>query len=151
MPHVERSTDIAASPEEVWKWIVEPEKILRWNEAIKKCEIIEEKEDKIGTVYSMDQEIHDKINTYKFIILEWTENERVVFGIKSEEGDVRAKRSYTLRPTERGCRVILEEDLELKGLIGRILGALFAKKKLIKYREYMLMDLKEVVEKGSIE
>ena len=46
-----------------------------------------------------------------YVITEWIENKRFAFTAKSKE----AEGCYRVEPTEGGCRVRFEENLELKG------------------------------------
>ena len=43
--------DIYSQPEEVFGWINEPDKAIRWQKGVKSGEIIKETPDKIGTTF----------------------------------------------------------------------------------------------------
>lgn len=146
MPRVERSTDIEASPGLVWRWLTEPEKILAWNEAFTDCTVTGQEE---GSVYVMDQEIEGKRQRYHFTVTEWIEPRRLAFTIRPESDDMHVERTYTLRPTEEGCTILFVEYLELQGVIGSIIGRLFAGRRMAKYREQMLAELKAAVEEAT--
>ncbi len=148
MPYIKRSIDIDAPPKYVWSWITEPEKIMVWNEVITEYKPVTEKEEKVGTVYAVTQEIRGKTKTYMFTIKEWMNNTRITYAMGSDEVNVHGERTYSIEPKETGCRVILEENLKLGGIIGKLLSLFFAKRKMKEYRGEMLQDLKEAVEES---
>lgn len=45
------SVDIYRRPEEVFPWIAEPDKAMRWQKGVKETEIIKETPEKIGTTF----------------------------------------------------------------------------------------------------
>ena len=73
------------------------------------------------------------------------ENERFSFRGATIEG-TRAGASFTIEPTGDGCRVSFEEDLELPGVKGKIIEALFLKRAKLKNIEAALQSLKRAIE-----
>ncbi|MCK4637231.1 MAG: SRPBCC family protein [Methanomicrobia archaeon] len=149
MLRVKTTIDIAAPANLIWRWITEPGKVLIWNTNYKEYKIIDEKKEKVGTTYYMIQEIRGVSRRYDFVVTEWIENKRFAFRITSKEVDIDAEHSYTIEPTEKGCRVTFEEDIELGGVAGKIVGPIFAKRAMKKHREEMLEILKDSVEAES--
>ena len=126
MPRVKGTIDIVAPANLVWKWIIEPEKYLVWNIDLKEYKIIDEKKEKVGTTYYVVAEKGGALRKLDCVITEWVENKKLVFKAISEE--IEAEGCYTIEPTERGCRVTFEENLELKGAMAEFVDPLFLKK-----------------------
>ena len=55
------------------------------------------------------------------VITEWVEKRR--FAFKATTPTVKAEWCYTIEPTEGGCRVTFEKNLELKGFMAEIMDA----------------------------
>jgi len=144
MPRAKGTIDIASPANRVWNWIMEPEKYLVWNTDFKEYKIIDDKTEKVGTTYYMVGKKGGRLMKLDCFVTEWVENKRFAFRATSKE--VKAEGSYTIEPTEEGCRVTFEENLELKGIISKIIGALFVKKAKTKNIEESLQNLKEAIE-----
>ena len=62
------------------------------------------------------------------------------------ENGTQGEGKFSIAPTDKGCRVDFEEDLELPGVRGKIIGALFLKKAKTKNIDQSLQRLKEAAE-----
>ena len=144
MPRAKGTIDIVAPANLVWKWIIEPEKYLVWNIDFKEYKIIDEKKEKVGTTYYVVAEKGGALRKLDCVITEWVENKKLVFKAISEE--IEAEGCYTIEPTEGGCRVTFEENLELKGAVAEIVDPLFLKKVKQENIEEGLKNLKKNIE-----
>jgi hypothetical protein len=86
--------------------------------------------------------------TLECVITEWEENERFLFRGPSEER-TKASGKFSIAPTDKGCSVDFEEDLEMPGARGKIIAGLFRKKAKTKNIEECLQSLKEPAEKTA--
>ncbi len=145
MTRAKGAIHIAASANVVWNWIVEPEKYLVWNTDFTEYTIVDDKEEKVGTTYYMVGEKGGAPVKIDCTATEWVENGRFSFRGTTEEG-MKAEGTFTIEPTGEGCRVSFEEDLELPGVKGKIIGALFLKKAKLKNIEEGLQKLKGAIE-----
>ncbi len=145
MTRAKGSIDIAAPASAVWNWIVEPEKYLVWNPDFSEYTVVDEREEKVGTTYYMVGEKAGAPIKLDCVATEWVENERFSFRGASKEG-TKAEGTFTIKATGEGCRVTFEEDLELPGIKGKIIGGLFLKKAKMKNIEESLQNLKRAVE-----
>lgn len=146
MTRAKRSIDIAAPADAVWNWIVEPEKYLVWNIDFSEYTIVDHTEDEVGTTYHMVGMKGGSEVKIDCVVTDWVENERFAFRGATKEG-MKAEGTFTIEATEEGCRVSFEEDLELPGTKGRIIGALLLKKAKTKNIEESLQNLKNAVER----
>ncbi len=147
MTRAKGAVDVAAPPNVVWNWIVEPEKYLAWNPDFTEYEILSDKEVKVGTTYYVVGEKAGAPIRLDCVVTGWVENERFAFRGTSKEGTI-AEGTFTIEPTAEGCRVAFQEDLELPGVKGKIIGALFLKKAKMKNIEESLQELKKSVEES---
>lgn len=144
MPRAKGTIHIAALANLVWNWIIEPEKYLVWNTDFTEYRIIDDKEGKVGTSYYMVGEKGGALMKIDSIVTEWVENQR--FSFRGTSKDVKAEGTYAIEPAGEGCRVAFEENLELRGITGKIIGALFVKKAKTKNIEESLHNLKKAIE-----
>ena len=145
MPRAKGAINIAASANVVWDRIIEPERYLVWNTDFTEYTIVDDKEEKVGTTYYMVGEKGGAPVKIDCIVAEWVENGRFSFRGTSKEG-MEAEGTFTIELTGEGCTVSLEEDLELPGVKGKIIGALFLKKAKLKNIEAALQSLKRAIE-----
>jgi carbon monoxide dehydrogenase subunit G len=121
---VQKSIDIAAPPEKIWPFLVEPEKILAWFTTLQSFEYTSEKHNGVGTRFSWEEKAHGSPIRLRFTITEWIENERLAFGNSSGNTVNSYGLHWTLATTPRGSRFTFDEELELPfGLVARIYGA----------------------------
>ncbi len=144
MPTVKGSIDIKAPADRIWKWIAEPERYLIWNTDFTEYTLVDEKEGKIGTTYYMVGEKGGTPIKLDCTITEWVENQRLAFTGTAEWAE--AEGVYTIEPKGDKCTVTFEETLELKGVTGKIISALFLKKAKKKNIEESLQSLKKALE-----
>ena len=146
MTRARGSIDIAAPAHIVWKWIVDPGNYLVWNTDFSEYTTFDHKEGKVGTTYYMVGMKGGSQVKIDCVVTDRVENERFAFRGATKEG-MNAEGTFTIEATEEGCRVSFEEDLELPGVKGRIIGALFLKKAKIRNVEESLQNLKEAIER----
>jgi uncharacterized protein YndB with AHSA1/START domain len=147
MTRANGAVDIAAPANVVWNWIVEPEKYLAWNPDFSEYTVVEERQDKVGTLYYVVGEKAGGPIKLDCVVTEWVVNERFSFRGTSKDG-TKAEGTFTIEPTAEGRRVAFEEDLELPGVKGKIIEVLFLKKAKMKNIEESLQKLKKAVEES---
>ncbi|MFC1948688.1 SRPBCC family protein [Chloroflexota bacterium] len=122
---VRRSVDIAAPPEKIWPFMVEPEKILKWFITFKMFEYTGEKRNSVGTAIYIEEKAGPMpLMKLNFTVTEWVENERLAFRMTSGTGVKNYEQGWTIRTTGVGSRFTFIEDFELPlGIIGKLIGA----------------------------
>ena len=80
---VQRSIDIKATPEKIWPFLVEPEKILKWFTHLQKFEYTGEKRNSIGTTFYYEEKSSGKLMKMNYKVTEWVKNKKIAFSVTS--------------------------------------------------------------------
>ena len=125
---VQKSIEIAAPPDKIWPFLVEPEKILEWCITFLKFEYTGEQRSGVGTTFYLEEKAGGPLMKLNFRITEWVENERVAFSMISGTFVKGYEQSWTVEATPSGSRFTFMEEVKLPyGIIGKIMG-LFAQR-----------------------
>ena len=121
---VQRSIEIAAPPEEIWPFLVEPEKILKWCITFRRFEYTGEQRSGVGTTLYIEEKAGPMpLMKLNFAVTEWAENERLAFRMTSGSGVKSYEQSWTIEATPSGSIFTFMENVELPfGVIGRLIG-----------------------------
>jgi uncharacterized protein YndB with AHSA1/START domain len=143
---VQRSIGIAASPEKVWPFLVEPEKILKWFNLLRKFEYTGEKRSGVGATFYYEEKSGGQLMKMNYKITELVTNKKIAFGVIS--GSLKKDdQVWSLEEISGGCRFTMFEDLEMPmGIFGKIIGALFGEMMIGKNIEKILANLKKLAE-----
>ena len=143
---VQKSIEIAAPPEKIWPFLVEPEKILKWCITFKKFEYTREQRSGVGTPFYIEEKAAGPLMKLNFTVTEWVENERLVFSMTSGTGVKGYEQRWIIEATPSGSRFTFMENVELPfGIIGRLIG-LFARFGSQVNVNKMLVELKSLAE-----
>ena len=120
---VQRSIDIAASPEKIWPFLVEPEKIMKWFTHLKKFEYTGQQRGGEGTTFYYEEKSSGQLMKLNYKVTEWVKNKKIAFSVIS--GSLtKDDQVWSIEATPAGSRFTLFEDLDLgMGFIGNIIGA----------------------------
>ena len=125
---VQKSIEIAAPPDKIWPFLVEPEKILKWCITFLKFEYTGEQRSGVGTTFYLEEKAGGRLMKLNFRITEWVENNRVAFSMISGTFVKGYEQSWTVEATQSGSRFTFIEEVKLPyGIIGKIMG-LFAQR-----------------------
>ncbi len=143
---LQRSIEIAAPPEKIWPFLVEPEKIMKWFTLLQKFEYTSEQSSGMGTPFYYEEKSGPQLMKLNYVVTEWVENERLAFIMTS--GPLKKDdQIWSIESTPSGSRFTLTEDVEMPwGIIGKIMGALFAGRMIGKNLEEILANLKSLAE-----
>jgi uncharacterized protein YndB with AHSA1/START domain len=120
---VHKSIEIAATPEKIWPFLVEPEKILKWCITFIKFEYTSKQRSGVGTTFYLEEKAGGPLMKLNFRITEWVENERVAFSMTSGNFVKGYEQSWTVESTSSGSRFTFMEKVKLPyGIIGKIMG-----------------------------
>ncbi len=118
------ATDIAAQPEKIWPFLVEPEKILEWYFPLQEFEYTGEQRSGVGTTFTYAEESPGGLMRLNFQATEWVENERIVFSMTSGDFLKSDEQRWIVETTPSGSRFVFEEEAKFPyGILGTILGA----------------------------
>ena len=143
---VQKSIEIAAPPEKIWPFLVEPEKILKWFTLLEKFEYTGEQRSGVGTPFYYEEKSVSGVMKLNYAVTEWVENERLAFSLTSGPTK-KDDQVWSIEATPSGSRFTLTEDFEMPwGIIGKIMGALFVNRQIGKRLEEILANLKKLAE-----
>ncbi len=142
---IERSIEIAAPPEKVWSFLIEPEKIMQWFTLLKKFEYTSEQSSGVGTTFYYEERNGPMLMKLSYEVTEWVENERIAFSMTSGPAK-KDDQVWAIEATPSGSRFTCTEDYEMPwGILGRMIVALVGWM-IGKRIQEILDNLKRVVE-----
>jgi uncharacterized protein YndB with AHSA1/START domain len=144
---VQRSVEIAASPEKVWPFLVEPEKILKWCITFRKFEYTGEQRSGMGTPLYIEEKVSPMpLMKLNFKVTEWVENEGLAFSLTSGNLTKGYDQWWTVETMPSGSRFTFTEDFKMPfGVIGKLMGVVGKSSSEGHVRE-MLAKLKSLAE-----
>ncbi len=143
---LQRSVEIAAPPEKIWPFLIEPEKIMKWFTLLEKFEYTGEQRSGVGATFYYEEKSSGQLMKLNYVVTEWVENEKLAFSVTS--GSLKKDdQVWSIEATPSGSRFTMFEDLEMPmGIIGKIIGALFGGMMIGKNIEKILANLKSLAE-----
>jgi uncharacterized protein YndB with AHSA1/START domain len=143
---LQKSVEIAAPPEKIWPFLVEPEKIMKWFTLIQKFEYTSEQRSGVGTTFYYDEKSAGRVMKLNYVVTEWVENDRLAFSMTSGPAN-KDDQIWSIKSTPSGSIFTLTEDFEMPwGIIGKIMDALFVGRQIGNRLEEMVSNLKRLVE-----
>lgn len=122
---VERSIDIGASPQAIWPYLTEPEKIMEWCITFRKLEYAGEQHSGVGTPFYVEEKAGGPLMKLNFTMTEWSENERIAFRMTSGSFVKGYEQSWAVEATPSGSTFVFAEDVKMPfGVLGKLLGLL---------------------------
>jgi uncharacterized protein YndB with AHSA1/START domain len=119
---VQRTIEIEGSPEEVWAFLSEPEKILEWYLPLQRFEYTSDQNSGVGAPFRFEEQV--ALGTMKLdcVVTEWVENE--VFAFRMTSGNMMKDLSerWTVEATPSGSRFTFTLKGELSfGILSRLI------------------------------
>jgi uncharacterized protein YndB with AHSA1/START domain len=143
---VQKSIEIAAPPEKIWPFMVEPEKILQWLITFQKFEYTTEQYGGVGTPFYVEEKAGGPLMKINFLVTEWVKNERLTAKMISGNMVKSYELRFTSEPTPSGSTFTFLETTELPfGIIGKLIGAV-GKRTAESHLKQCLAKLKSLVE-----
>ena len=143
---VHRSIDIAAPPERVWPFLVEPDKVMRWFVGLHEFRYLDAGSRGVGARVHMEEKAVGPMLKEDLELTEWHENRRLRFHMTSGSGVKADEQVWSLDPIGQGCRFTFDEHVELPyGPLGSMLGVI-GERGLKSHVAEMLAKLKSVAE-----
>ncbi len=143
---VQKSIEINASPEKIWTYIVEPEKVLRWCITYKRFEYTSDQRSGAGTPLYIEEQAGGGLTKMQFEVTEWKENARLALQMVSGASYKSYRQELILEPIQAGSRFTFMEEIILPyGIIGKLIG-IFAERMSSETVDKMFTKLKALVE-----
>ena len=143
---ISTTIDIYREPEEVFSWINEPDKAMRWQKGVKSGEIIKEIPEKIGTTFKEVMEENGKSLIMYGEITNYIPNELISFQLESKIHKVHV--NYSVKGEIEKSTVLIESTIDWKfpmNIICLIIG-LKIKAKILDQTKSELSELKRLCE-----
>jgi uncharacterized protein YndB with AHSA1/START domain len=146
---IEKTIEIAAPPERIWPYFVEPEKILQWSITFKEFRFTGEQQRGVGTPLFIEEKASGPLMKMDFEVTEWVENERVRLKMISGAPLKSYEQLWSLRPTGTGTEFTFFEEIVFPlGVLGKLIGFV-GQGSSYKFVTEMQSKLKSLVEGGS--
>jgi len=142
---LQRSIEIAAPPEKVWPYLVEPEKIMKWFTLLKKFEYTDKRCGGVGATFYYEEKSGPMLMKLNYKVTEWVENQKLAFkltsGFPKKDDQI-----WSLEAIPSGSRFTITEDFEVRwGKIGKVMGKMLGGS-IAKGIEKIIGKIKSVVE-----
>lgn len=115
--------DIGRTPAEVFGWIADPAKAMRWQAAVKEGTVLEETPGKVGTRFVERIEQGGRGLTLRGEIVDFLQDERISFRLRSRIHQVDVE--YSVRQRDTGSTVTMISTIRWKfpmNVAARVLG-----------------------------
>jgi uncharacterized protein YndB with AHSA1/START domain len=120
---VHRSIDIAATPEHVWPFLVDPDNVMHWYTTLHEFRYVDERRGPGAHVHIEERAVGPMLKI-DFEAAEWVDNRLLAFHMMSGSGVKAYDQRWSLEPLASGCRFTFDEHVELPfGALGKLLGA----------------------------
>ncbi|MFO7816727.1 MAG: SRPBCC family protein [Desulfovibrionales bacterium] len=143
---VERSIQILASPQTIWPFLTDPQKIILWFDTLQKCEFAGKTQNGLGTTYYVEEKVPGPLRKVNFEAVRWDEYEQLVLKMTSGKNVNSYEISWRLEHGQSGTTFHFTEEVGMPfGPVGKVLGKL-GQRKANGMVEGMLVKLKELSE-----
>ncbi len=143
---IEKSIEIAAPPERIWPFFVDPEKVIKWSITFRKYQYTGDQRSGVGTPLYIEEKAGGPLMKMNFEITEWVENERIRLKMISGASLKSYEQLWTLAPTNSGSEFAFYEEIVFPlGVIGKLIG-LVSQGSSYKFVTEMQSKLKSLVE-----
>lgn len=138
---------ISSKPDEVFSWIDNPDKAIRWQKAVKSRQIIKETPERIGTTFKEELEENGKTLVMYGEIKDYIPGTLITFQLESKIHRVSVK--YSVAGNKNKTTLVVESIIKWKfpmNIISLIMGNKI-KAKILKQINLELEDLKNYCER----
>lgn len=143
---VQKAIEIKATPEGIWPFFVEPEKVVQWCITFRKFEYESDQHSGVGTPIYVEEQAVGPLMKIHYQATEWQENRKLALQMVSGTGVKSYKQIWSLEPIPSGSRFTFMEEIELPmGFIGKWIG-LIGEKMSAATVDKMFLKLKTLAE-----
>lgn len=141
----QHAVEIAASPEAVWDWLVEPDRLVQWVGGLRRFEPLDDRRPGPGMRSRQHLHLGGRDWVLASEIVRWDPPNELE--ARSEQKGFRIVQAYRLDRIDGGTLLACRVQTELKGLVGRLLEGVLSGRAQHKL-EHDLDRLKTLVEAG---
>ena len=143
---VRQSVEIAAPPERIWPFLVEPDNVLKWYPTLRRFEYEDPGRRGQGARVYAEEKASGMLMKLHFVVTDWVENRTVSLHMVSGTGVKGYDQSWNVEPLPAGSRFTFEERVELPyGVLGSLIGKVGQRSSESHVKE-MLAELKVLAE-----
>jgi len=138
--------DIFCKPEEIFPWIADPNKAMRWQKAVKGGRMLRETPEKVGTTFREEMEEGGKSLVMTGEITDYIQNQSITFHLDSRIHKVNV--SYSIEDNGNGSTFTGEATILWKfpiNLVSLIIGGRM-RKDIVRQTEAEFAELKRLCE-----
>jgi uncharacterized protein YndB with AHSA1/START domain len=110
---VQKSMEIAATPQKIWPFLVEPDKILKWCITFKKFQYTTGQRSGVGTPFYVEEKAGGPLMQLNFTVMELVENQKLAFRLTSGNFVKGYEQWWTIEPITSGSRFNFAEDVKM--------------------------------------
>jgi len=150
MATVKETVLLKATPDKVWSFVIEPEKLMQWRTDIKKFEMIDKGKPEAGKRFYIEKEIRGEPRRFGCTIVQLEENRKFAFEAEAT-GFARVTAVYEIVPEGGGCKFIINETVDVLNmkLFKSFFDKVFIQRGLAKTIRDFLENLKGIIERGK--
>jgi len=115
MATVKETVILNATPDKVWLFVIEPEKLIQWRADIKKFEMIDKGHPEVGKRFSIEKEVQGELQRFDCTIAQLEENRRFAFEAEAA-GFAKVTAVYEIIPESDGCKFIIKETVDVPNI-----------------------------------
>ncbi len=147
MATVKETVRLNTTPDKVWLFVIEPEKLMQWRTDIKKFEMIDKGHPEVGKRFYIEKEVRGEPRRFDSTIVQLEENRRFAFEAEAT-GFAKVSAVYEIIPEGGRCKFIINETVDvltmkfLKSFFDRV----FIQRGLAKTIRGFLDNLKDIIE-----
>ena len=141
MPKLEASRVIKASRDKVWEVASDPESSLKFDPDTKSVKIIKREGNTVTASTTMMMGGRETTMTEK-----WTYHPKQRMESEILDGPLVGTGFQTLEEVPGGIKLTMHYDVSFKGVLGKVLGTLFAGSKLKEFAEEFLSKMAKYIE-----
>ena len=140
---ISNTIEIKSTPENVFYWLEDPERAMKWQTTVTKYEIIKETPQRVGTTFTEYIEENGHGTEMRGILTGFVPNKMLAFHLEGEYNTIDV--NFTLNEKEGITQITQHADVHFRGML-KVLS-IFLKKKIIKQMQKEFAVLKELCER----
>ncbi len=119
---IQESIEITAPAERIWPYLTQPKRVLQWASSFKQFQYEDDRPGGVDArLYLEEQPGSGPLMRLHTVITDWVEDERLSMRMVSGEGAAAHALHWSIKPVPTGSLFTYTEEVQLKGLLGRLL------------------------------
>jgi uncharacterized protein YndB with AHSA1/START domain len=140
---ISNTIEIKTTPENVFYWLEDPERAMKWQTTVTKYEIIKETPQKVGTTFTEYIEENGHGTEMRGILTGFVPNKMLAFHLEGDYNTIDV--NFTLKEKEGTTQITQHAEVHFRGML-KVLSV-YLKRKIIKQMQKEFALLKELCER----